>query len=184
MREYCLVLSRQLSRLDRYRQVISESFIDSIYAASPLHDIGKVGIPDSILLKPGKLTADEWVVMQTHPSIGGATLRAVDRQYPGNAFVRTGIEIAECHHEKWDGSGYPAGLRQEDIPLSARILALGDVYDALTSRRCYKDKFSHQKARTIITEQSGAHFDPEVVEAFLNSEDEFIRIREYFQDDT
>lgn len=182
MREYCLVLSQELAGLPRYRNVITQSFNDNIYAASPLHDIGKVGIPDDILLKPGKLTEQEWVVMKQHPAIGGETLRAVDRQYPGNEFIWTGIEIAECHHEKWDGTGYPAGLQQENIPLAARILALGDVYDALTSRRCYKEKFSHEKSRSIIIEQSGSHFDPEVVEAFLNREDEFIKIRKQFQD--
>jgi putative two-component system response regulator len=182
MREYCLVLSQELAGVPRYRDLITQSFIDNVYAASPLHDIGKVGIPDNVLLKPGRLTDQEWMIMKQHPGIGGATLRAVDRQYPGNAFVRTGIEIAECHHEKWDGSGYPAGLRGEEIPLSARILALGDVYDALTSRRCYKQKFSHDKSRSIIIEQSGSHFDPDVVEAFLTREDEFIRIRREFQD--
>ena len=182
MREYCLVLSQELARLPKYVDVITQAFNDNIYAASPLHDIGKVGIPDSVLLKPGKLTKQEWTIMKEHPSIGGVTLRAVDGQYPGNAFIGTGIEIAECHHEKWDGTGYPAGLRQENIPLVARILALGDVYDALTSRRCYKKEFSHEQSRSIIIEQSGSHFDPEVVEAFLNREDEFMRIRREFQE--
>jgi putative two-component system response regulator len=182
MREYCLVLSQQLAQLPRYHDVITQGFQDNIYAASPLHDIGKVGIPDEVLLKPGKLTDQEWLVMKRHPLIGGETLRAVDLQYPGNDFVRIGIEIAECHHEKWDGSGYPQGLAGERIPLVARILALGDVYDALTSKRCYKEAFSHQKSRSIVTEQSGRHFDPDVVDAFLECEDEFIRIRAYFQD--
>ena len=142
----------------------------------------EVNVPDDILLKPGKLSEQEWTVMRKHPLIGAETLRAVDRQYPGNQFIRTGIDIAECHHEKWDGSGYPNNLSGEDIPLAARILALGDVYDALTSSRCYKEAFSHQKSRSIILEQSGRHFDPDVVNAFLDKEDEFIRIRDYFQD--
>ncbi len=182
MREYCLVLSRQLAQLPRYRAVITQSFQDNIYAASPLHDIGKVGIPDEVLLKPDKLIEPEWVIMKQHPLIGGATLRAVDRQYPGNEFLRIGIDIAECHHEKWDGSGYPQGLAGERIPLVARVLALGDVYDALTLKRCYKEAFSHEESRAIVVEQSGRHFDPDVVDAFLEREEEFIRIRKYFQD--
>ena len=117
MREYCVILARQLARLPKYRDLITQSFQDNLYAASPLHDIGKVGIPDDILQKPGRLTAEEWKVMRTHSLIGGETLREVDRQYPGNAFIRTGIEIAESHHERWDGTGYPFGLRGEAIPL-------------------------------------------------------------------
>ena len=120
--------------------------------------------------------------MKKHPIIGAETLREVDRQHPGNAFIRTGIDIAEGHHEKWDGSGYPYGLQGEAIPLVARILALGDVYDALTSKRCYKDAFSHEKSRSIIVQGKGSHFDPDVVLAFLEMEDEFQRIRSDFQD--
>src|SRR5690606_35755269 len=113
---------------------------------SPLHDIGKVGVPDMVLQKPGKLTDEEWKLMRTHALLGAETLRAVNAQHPGNSFIQMGIEIAESHHEKWDGSGYPYGLAGESIPLAARILALGDVYDALTSKRCYKDPMSHEKA--------------------------------------
>lgn len=182
MREYCVVLSRELARQPAYASVVTPEFHDNIYAASPLHDIGKVGIPDRVLLKPGKLSEEEWLVMRQHPLIGADTLRAVDRQYPGNQFIRTGIDIAQCHHERWDGSGYPNGLRAQEIPLAARILALGDVYDALTSRRCYKDKFSHQESRSIIVDQAGRHFDPDVVKAFLEREEEFVRIRNHFQD--
>jgi putative two-component system response regulator len=182
MREYCKVISEQLSRMPKFRPIIDREFVDNIYAASPLHDIGKVGIDDNVLLKPGKLTDEEWVLMKKHPIIGAETLREVDRQHPGNAFIRTGIDIAEGHHEKWDGSGYPYGLQGEAIPLVARILALGDVYDALTSKRCYKDAFSHEKSRSIIVQGKGSHFDPDVVLAFLEMEDEFQRIRSDFQD--
>ena len=132
--------------------------------------------------KPGKLTDEEWVIMKTHPVIGAETLREVDREHPGNAFIQTGIEIAASHHEKWDGSGYPYGLSGEDIPLSARILALGDVYDALTSKRCYKEAMAHNTAVDIIREGEGKHFDPDVISAFLGINEEFVRIREYFQD--
>jgi putative two-component system response regulator len=182
MREYCRVLSEQLSELPKYQAVIDENFISDIYAASPLHDIGKVGIDDMVLLKRGKLTVDEWRIMKLHPLIGAETLREVDKQHPGNSLIRMGIEIAASHHEKWDGSGYPYGLQKTEIPLVARILALGDVYDALTSKRCYKEAFSHAKSRQIVIESRDSHFDPEVVDAFLAKEDEFKRIREYYQD--
>ena len=182
MREYCKLLSEQLSRMPKYRPIIDRGFVENIYAASPLHDIGKVGIEDGVLLKPGALTDNEWVLMKRHPIIGAETLREVDRQHPGNAFIHTGIDIAEGHHEKWDGSGYPYGRAGEEIPLVARILALGDVYDALTSKRCYKDAFSHKKSRSIIEEGSGRHFDPDVVLAFFEQEDEFMKIRTAFKD--
>lgn len=182
MREYCKLLSEQLSRMPKFRSIIDRTFVDNIYAASPLHDIGKVGIDDNVLLKPGPLNDEEWVLMKQHPVIGAETLREVDRQHPGNGFIHTGIEIAEGHHEKWDGSGYPYGMSGEKIPLVARILALGDVYDALTSKRCYKDAFSHEKSRDIIAEGRGNHFDPDVVLAFFEAEDEFRKVRQEYKD--
>ena len=182
MREYCKVLSEHLGKLPQHQAMIDQEFIDNVYAASPLHDIGKVGIVDSVLLKPGKLTVEEWSVMKSHPIIGAETLREVDRQHPGNSLIRMGIDIAESHHEKWDGTGYPYGLKGTEIPLVARILALGDVYDALTSKRCYKEAFDHHKSRTILQENAGSHFDPDVVDAFLATEDEFQRIKEFYQD--
>jgi putative two-component system response regulator len=171
-----------LGKLPRYARVIDDRFVDTIYAASPLHDVGKVGIPDGVLLKPGKLTEREWVIMRTHPMIGAQTLLQVNREYPGNMLLQVGMQIAGGHHEKWDGSGYPFELKGEEIPLVARILALGDVYDALTSKRCYKDAFTHDASRSIIVEQRGRHFDPEVVDAFLATETEFQKVREFYQD--
>jgi putative two-component system response regulator len=182
MREYCKTLSQCLSTTDRYGDTVDELFVETIYAASPLHDIGKVGVPDPILLKPGRLTPEEWVLMKTHCTIGADTLRAVHEHHPGNAFIRMGIDIAQNHHEKWDGSGYPYGLAGEDIPLAARILAVGDVYDALTSKRCYKDAFTHEASAEIIVQGRGTHFDPDLVDAFLDNEDEFRRIRSCLQD--
>ena len=182
MREYCKILSEQLSRMPKYRSIIDREFVDNIYAASPLHDIGKVGVDDRVLLKPGKLNAEEWEQMKLHPVIGAETLREVDRQHPGNSFIKTGIAIAESHHEKWDGSGYPYGKAGEDIPLVARVLALGDVYDALTSKRCYKEAFSHEKSVSIILEGDGNHFDPDVVLAFRETEIEFMNVRNNFED--
>lgn len=182
MREYCRLLAQDLSKQPGYAEVIDRTYIENIYSASPLHDIGKVGVPDAILSKPGKLTEDEWVIMRTHPVIGAETLREVDREHPGNMFIQTGIEIAAAHHEKWDGSGYPHGLSGTEIPLSARILALGDVYDALTSKRCYKDAMPHDEAVGIIKEGRGKHFDPDVISAFLRVNEEFVKVREFFQD--
>lgn len=182
MREYCRALALQLAKLEKYRKVLDAEFVEAIYAASPLHDIGKVGIPDHILLKAGKLNLAEWEVMKTHATIGGNTLRAVDAQHPGNLLIRMGIDIAEGHHEKWDGSGYPNALRGESIPIAARILALADVYDALTSQRCYKKAFAHADALNIIKQGAGSHFDPDVVQGFLDIETEFIRVRQCFKD--
>lgn len=178
IREYCRLLAEELRKLSKYRVLIDEPFIENLFAASPLHDIGKVGIPDAVLLKPGRLTPEEFVIMRTHTTIGAETLLAVDRQYPGSDMIRFGIEISEGHHERWDGSGYPHGLAGEEIPLVARIVGLADVYDALRSRRVYKDEMGHSEARKIIVEGRGNHFDPQIVDAFLASEDEFQRIRQ------
>lgn len=164
LREFSRILAIEMR--DRGCSEIDDTFVENIFAASPLHDIGKVGIPDHILLKPGKLTQDEFEVMKTHTSMGADTLMAVDATHPGNTLIVMGIEIAQCHHEKWNGSGYPLGLQGKDIPLAARILALADVYDALRSNRVYKEGFSHEKAKGIITESKGTHFDPEVVDCF------------------
>ncbi|MBO1223425.1 MAG: response regulator [Candidatus Scalindua sediminis] len=182
MCEYSRVLSEKLRLLPKYASVIDEDFIRNIYAASPLHDIGKVAIPDRILLKIDKLTEEEYNIMKTHTIIGGKTLREVDQQHPGNDFVHVGIEIAETHHERWDGNGYPYGLAGEDIPLAGRILALGDVYDAQTSERVYKEAFSHDRSREIILSGSGKNFDSDIVEAFVSAEDEFIAISKRYVD--
>jgi putative two-component system response regulator len=183
IRIFSKVLSEYLAQNSTYKNIITPDYIECIYAASTLHDIGKVGIPDSVLLKPGKLLESEWEIMRKHTIIGANTLRAVVEKHPGNAFIRMGIEIAESHHEKWDGSGYPYGLKGEEIPLSARILAMADVYDALTSVRCYKEAFSHERSRQIIVDGAGKHFDPQIVDAFLNCEDQFIRIKKEFKDE-
>jgi putative two-component system response regulator len=164
--------------------VINQTFMENIFAASPLHDVGKVGIPDRILLKPARLTTEEFEIMKTHTTIGANTLRAVDREYPGNSFIRTGIEIAECHHEKWDGTGYPNGLAGEAIPLAARIVALVDVYDALTSTRIYKKAMLHRESVAIILDGRGKHFDPDIVDSFEFVEVEFQRIQQKLGDTT
>ncbi len=169
----CKLLSIAMSQTPDFTDAITPEFITTIVHASPLHDLGKVGIQDAILLKPGGLTDEEFETMKTHTTIGAATLESVQKQYPKNEFVNMGIEISKSHHEKWDGSGYPSGLSGTDIPLSARIMALVDVYDALRSRRPYKEPFSHEKSKAIIIESSGKHFDPKIVQTFINIEQDF-----------
>jgi putative two-component system response regulator len=182
MREYARVIAQQLSTTAKYADVIDADYVRTIFMTSPLHDIGKVGIPDRVLLKPGKLTVEEYEVMKQHVLIGSNTLDAAIQTQSSAEFLRFGRDIVLSHHEKFDGSGYPFGLSGDRIPLSGRIVALADVYDALTTKRVYKDAFSHEKARQIITEGAGAHFDPEVVEAFHAREEEFIQIKEQMDD--
>jgi putative two-component system response regulator len=182
VREYCRVLLERLRQRPRYQTLIDPSYIDYLYLASMLHDIGKVGVPDIILLKSGRLTPEEYAVMKTHTRIGADTLKEVNRQVPGNNFIRIGIEVAESHHEKWDGSGYPHGLAGEAIPLPGRVLALADVYDAMTSRRVYKDALSHAQSVAAIREERGRYFDSEVVDCFLEAQEEFRSIRARYED--
>ena len=182
MSRYTLALARCMSQRDKYREILTDSVLDMLFFSSPLHDIGKVGIPDAILLKPGKLTVDEFDIMKLHTVIGGQTLDAANDEAENDTFLEMGRDIAYAHHEKWDGSGYPNGLSGTDIPLPARITALGDVYDALTSRRPYKEPFSHEKAKGIIVEGKGTHFDPDVVDTFLEIEEQFIEIAGQYQD--
>ncbi|MCB9639893.1 MAG: response regulator [Myxococcales bacterium] len=181
-RIFCKLLAQELQKNEDFSQIITHQYIENIYQAAPLHDIGKVGVPDHILLKPGKLTSDEFTVMKSHVTIGASTLQKIFLQYPHNNFIKMGIELTRSHHEKWDGSGYPDGIKGEDIPLSARIMALADVYDALRSKRIYKDAFSHQKSMDIITEGRGKHFDPAIVDAFLALEEQFDQIRNQMED--
>ena len=148
-------------------------FVRHLVHAGPLHDIGKVGISDAILLKPGKLTADEFEMMKTHTTVGAQTLEAVQRGNPANAFIGMGIEIARSHHERWDGGGYPQGIAGDSIPISGRIMAVADVYDALRSKRVYKPAFSHHDSVRIIQEGSGTQFDPCVIDVFLERAGEF-----------
>ncbi|MDR0468742.1 MAG: HD domain-containing protein [Peptococcaceae bacterium] len=173
---FCRLIAEKLYEDEYKPNTIDEVYAENIAKASPLHDIGKVGIMDAILLKPSRLTPDEFEVMKTHVDIGHDTLVSVQTMYPGNVFLKYGIEIAKYHHEKWDGSGYMRGLAGEEIPLSARIMALSDVYDALRSKRIYKDAYSHDKTCTIITEGRGSHFDPVLVDIFLDNHSYFDEI--------
>lgn len=173
----CKFMSEKLSKKPAYSDLIDNTFITNIYHTSPLHDIGKVGIPDGILLKPGKLTPDEFEIMKTHTIIGSGTLEAVLEKYPKNSFLEMGIEIARHHHEKWDGSGYPDRLSKKAIPLSARIMSIVDVYDALRSERVYKKAFTHETACEMIAESCGKQFDPSIVDAFMEISEEIDDVR-------
>ena len=171
--EFCKILAINLRNRPKYEDYINDEYVDNIYKASALHDIGKVGIPDSILLKPGKLSLEEFEIMKTHTTIGANTLLEVKKKYPDNKFLELGISIAHFHHEKWDGTGYPHGILGENIPLSARIMALADVYDALRSKRVYKDAYSHEESVEIIKQGDSTHFDPEILHVFVENEVEF-----------
>jgi putative two-component system response regulator len=164
------------------RSRITPHFLASLERSAPLHDIGKVGIPDAILLKPGPLTPAEWAVMRSHTTIGGETLRGVIERFSGRTFLTMAMEIAYGHHERWNGKGYPRGLAGEDIPLAARIVALADAYDAITSSRPYKPAYSHDEAVRRIVADRGEHFDPQVVDAFLSCEGELAHIQLRLQD--
>lgn len=183
MREYCLIIAQHLASTDKYRHLLDTDYVQLLYLTSPLHDIGKVGIPDHVLLKPGKLTPEEFEIMKQHVAIGGATLSAAVQAHPGAKYLQMARDIALTHHEKFDGSGYPHNLRGDDIPLCGRIVALSDVYDALTTPRVYKSAFSHDVARDIILDGRGKHFDPDVVDAFLANEEEFITIKQRLDGD-
>lgn len=181
VQNYCRCLAVRLMKDAPYAtQMQPADYSDLIYHASPLHDVGKIAIPDKILLKPGKLTPEEFVIMKTHAEIGANTLRSIDAAHRDNAFLRMGIDIAGAHHERWDGGGYPLGLSGQAIPLSARIMAVADVYDALRSDRCYKKAIPHRDVVELIKADRGTHFDPVAIDAFLELEAEFDRIRRNF----
>ncbi|WP_309044602.1 response regulator [Marinobacter sediminicola] len=165
------------SRLIALQAGFGETWSDTLLNAAPMHDVGKIGIPDAILQKPGKLDADEWAVMQTHPTIGAEIIGD-----DGSSLLDMAREVALNHHEKWDGSGYPKGLKGTDIPVSARIVALADVFDALTSERPYKSAWPIDKATGLIREQAGKHFDPDLVEAFFQCLPDILKIRAQWQD--
>lgn len=164
---YVRILAERLRDHPRFRHELNDETIDMMFRSAPLHDVGKVAIPDAILLKQGKLTPAEWEIMKRHPTYGRDAIAEAELELgdQGGSFLRFAREIAHCHHEKWDGSGYPQGLAGDDIPVSARLMAAADVYDALMSRRAYKEAYSHQRAMEMIQAERGRHFDPDVVDA-------------------
>jgi putative two-component system response regulator len=180
---YVAAVARRLQPHPRFSAELSDENIALIYKSAALHDIGKVGVPDQILLKPGKLTAEEFEQMKMHTVYGRNTILEVEKHLgSSNAFLRYAREIAYSHQEKWDGSGYPEGLSGDAIPLSARLMAVADVYDALISRRVYKDAMSHEKALQIMRAGRGTHFDPDIIDAVVAIQDEFRSIALEYQD--
>lgn len=180
---YVRLLASALADHPRFADTLSPGYIDLLSRSAPLHDIGKVGIPDHILLKPGKLTPEEWQIMRTHAKLGSDAIEEAERDMEQPlAFLTLAKEIAHWHHEKWDGSGYPDGLQGDAIPLSARLMALADVFDALICARVYKPAMSYDEARALILSGSGHHFDPDVVTAFDRHFDAFVTIAERYQD--
>jgi putative two-component system response regulator len=176
-------LGLALQQHPRFAGVLSDRYIDLLTRSAPLHDIGKVGIPDSILRKPGKLDAQEWVIMKTHSKLGSDAIEQSERDiHTPLPFLSSAKEIAHWHHEKWDGSGYPDGLAGDAIPVSARLMALADVFDALISVRVYKSAMTIEKARDIIADGRGKHFDPDVVDAFLANFGDFVAIAQRHRD--
>ncbi len=180
---FAVLLAQELRASGPYKDSIDGPFIADLERAVPLHDIGKVGIPDRILLKSGKLTDEEMAIMKTHTKIGTETIQSVAQRVPGAHFLKMAADIAWGHHEKFDGSGYPSGTSGTDIPLAARITSVADVYDALTTRRPYKEGLSHDQAIHIIRETSGSHFDSVIVDAFVVKEHEFALLAAQLADD-
>ncbi|KAA8999758.1 two-component system response regulator [Paenibacillus spiritus] len=179
---YIEVLAKGMAETPGYADSLSPETIQLITLSAPLHDIGKVGIPDHILLKPGPLTPEEFEVMKTHTTLGReAILRAEKLMDKPETFLRYAKEIVYSHHEKWNGTGYPLGLAGEDIPLSARLMAVADVYDALTSKRVYKEAMPHEEAAAIIEKEAGRHFDPAIVRIFLKFRHKFREIFERYK---
>ena len=181
---YVKAVAERLRATGQYRQTLSQEYIDLLFVSAPLHDIGKVGVPDHILLKPGKLTDEEFVLMKKHAEYGKNIIHSTAQKIEGDNFLVIAGEIASTHHEKWDGTGYPLGLAGEDIPLSGRIMSVADVYDALISRRCYKPPFSHAVSMDIMRKSRGTMFDPAVFDAFVSIEPEIQTIAARYRDDT
>ncbi len=174
---YVKALAEHLRDHPRFAHVLTDRMIDLLYKSAPLHDIGKIGIPDAILLKPGKLTVQEFEVMKTHTTLGRNAIEEAERRLGMRvAFLSVSKEIAYSHQEKWDGSGYPEGLKGDAIPVSARLMAVADVYDALISKRVYKPAFPHEQACATIVKGRGTHFDPDMVDAFVAIAQDFLRI--------
>jgi putative two-component system response regulator len=178
---YVRALALRLKDSPNFKKYLNDETIELLYKSAPLHDIGKVGIPDTILLKPGKLSPEEFEIIKTHTTLGRDAITKAEKWLAApTSFLRLAREIAFSHHEKWDGTGYPQGLSGNEIPPSARLMGIPDVYDALISKRVYKPAFPHEKAVSIIREESGQAFDPDIVEAFLGISHQFVGIVQRF----
>lgn len=177
---YIKAIGEELAKKDKYKDILTKEYINEIFETAPLHDIGKVGVPDRILLKPGKLTEEEFEIMKLHVDHGVNAIKvSSDEMTP--SFIKTATEIISSHHEHYNGKGYPKGLKGDEIPISARLMAFADVYDALINKRIYKSAFTHEEAMKIILERNGTQFDPEIVEAFVACEEKIIKISEEYK---
>jgi len=183
MASYGVALARALRKLGLYQDILTNNYLSLLFESAPLHDIGKVGIPDKILHKPGKLTPEEFETMKTHTTIGAKAIEDIQTKAKGQSFLTIGMEVALCHHEHFDGNGYPSGLKGNDIPLPARILALADFYDALSFPRVYRPfGFPHEQVREMVQKRAKTQFDPDIVKGFLECECEFVSLREKYQE--
>jgi response regulator RpfG family c-di-GMP phosphodiesterase len=178
--KYVSLILEEMRRRGVYADKLTDEYINSVVQAAPLHDVGKIHVPDMILNKPGKLTDEEFEVMKTHTTHGGKIIDTIIELMPESNYLAEAKNLAMYHHEKWNGKGYPRGLAGEDIPLSARVMAVADVFDALVSRRSYKEGFPYEKALGIIQQESGKHFDPQVVEAFMAVKDKALETADGF----
>lgn len=175
-KNYVKLIAQRLKAHPKYKNFVTDQYIDLLFKSAPLHDIGKIGIRDDVLLKPGKLTPDEFDEMKKHTVIGHNAIHMASEKLGEHSFLKYAMEISRYHQEKWNGTGYPDGLAGENIPLSGRIMAIADVYDALISKRTYKPPFTHEKAVEIIREGRGEHFDPDLVDIFMEINEEFRKI--------
>jgi response regulator RpfG family c-di-GMP phosphodiesterase len=171
--KYVEILATELRKRPTYKEIISDTYLTDLVKAAPLHDIGKVSVPDDILRKPGKLTKEEFEIIKQHCRNGAQILIEAEQRLTIRSFLTEAIKLVCHHHERWDGTGYPDGLKARQIPLSARIMALADVYDALRSKRCYKNALTHEKTKAVIVHGRGSQFDPDVVDAFISAEAHF-----------
>jgi adenylate cyclase len=183
-RAYVKILAEQISKKPQYAGIVNDAYIEQLFQSAPLHDLGKVGVPDYILLKDEGLTAEEFEMMKKHTQYGKSVIDAAQAKLVDTSFLKLAGEMAESHHERWDGNGYPNGLKGEEIPLSGRIMAIADVYDALISNRTYKQELSHEKAVEIIMAGRGSQFDPQIAEAFSEIHEEFRAISDRFGDNS
>ena len=177
---YVRLILEHMQKKGLYPDILTDAYIEDVVSSAPLHDVGKIQVPDALLNKPGKLTDEEFALMKQHTVAGGEIIDSAIEQVAdaSSGYLNEARKLTVYHHERWDGKGYPCGIKGEEIPLSARVMAVADVFDALVSRRSYKEGFPVDKALSIIREESGTHFDPEVVEAFLECESEARAIAE------
>lgn len=180
---YVRIVAEELSSMPEYKEHLTRRYIKDIVKAAPLHDIGKVGVADEVLKKPGKLTNEEFEQIKEHPAYGADILERAEKKLNFQSYLRIAIQLVRHHHERWDGKGYPDGLKGDEIPLSAQMMALADVYDALRSERCYKKEFSHQKSCEIIEQEMGKQFSPDIIKAFIQVKPEFENVSILFKDE-